>query len=238
MKNIFQYRLTSAIKYLWLPFLIGIIFISCKDEDAEIWPENPYIMKGLKHNELLDNFESEYGEEFGQIQNTLEAEEFILDKMFGDNIEQGFIELSEAKTLLGLGMDEALSSYDFTNTSVLCNLFNSSSTIKNIMCPTLETLVLLDGNEQNEQIHSVIREAEIDLMKTSQDEELHASAMFFLAITAASADRNKAFKSSDKPKWWKVVLSDGAGAALGFIGGGAASVPLAATFSGAVLRTD
>ncbi len=236
MKNLNLLTTANLIKFL--TFALVFVFTSCEKKEEVQWPDNPYNYIGEQHNDLMTEFQTQHGEEFEQITNPLQAEEFIIGKMYKENAEQGYDEFNAAKEKLGLSRQDAISSYNFMNTSTLCDAYNFPAAVEAILCPTLAQLITLDGNDENAEIHKVIRDAEIRLMKDTQDEEGYVTAMTILAVAKYSADHNIQYKAAGNPKWWQVVLADAAGAGIGLIGGGTASVPLAAGFSAAVLKID
>jgi len=219
-------------------FALVFVFTACEKEEEFQWSDNPYNYIGQEHNDLMTDFNNSFGDEFKQITSPLQAEEFIISKMYKENTQEGFKEFNTAKEILGLNPERALSSYDFMNTSTLCDVYDFPPAIQAILCPTLAKLITIDGNEENNKIHEVIRDAEVKLMQSTQDENGYATAMTILAVAKYSADLNIEYKAAGKPKWWQVVLADAAGAGMGLIGGGTASVPLAAGFSAAVLKVD
>lgn len=237
MKTLNFLTSTNLIKFLTL--VLVFVFTSCEKKEEVQWPNNPYDYIGQEHNELMTNFKTQHGEEFDQIESPLEAEVFIIDRVF-ENPGQGMMALRNAKEILNISPETPLSEYNFMNSSTLCDVLDLPSEISQIICPTVEKLLAVNGNsaEGNKEIHKLIRDAEIQLFEKHQfdDGNDFQKAMTFLAVLGASSDLNEDIPASGKPKWWQVVLADAVGAGIGVAAGGVGTAPLATAFSAAVLK--
>jgi hypothetical protein len=216
---------------------LTLVFTSCEKETPIELPENPYNYLGEQHNTKMTEFKTQYGEEFDRIEHPLEAETFIFEKIYEDK-ETGFNDFSDAKERLDISPETPISSFNFMNASILCDVLELPPAIQDIICPTTVALMAVDGNtdEGNAEIHRIIRDVEVKLIENHQFDNGYPTAMAFLAVAKYSADLNQGTRASDKPKWWQIVLADAAGAGLGMLAGGGTALPMAVGFSAAVTK--
>jgi hypothetical protein len=221
---------------------LTLVFTACQKEDSKPqMPDNPYNYLGEQHNTLISQFENDYGDTFKEIADPREAEYFAISKIY-ENPDGGIQGVQAAKERLGISPETPLSEFNFMNASVLCDILQLPQEIMDIICPTTVALMSVEGNsdEGNAEIHRIIRDAEVQLLEAHQSDEGNGFdvAMAFLAVAKYSADHNQEYRASGKPKWWQIVLADAAGAGIGILAGGTATVPLATAFSVAVTTVD